>query len=407
MPLASGVNKQVAYKKEVTYGALPGATGAQLIRRVDSSFNLSKDVYESNEIRTDYQVSDMRHGINRVAGSINGEMSPGSYSAFLASLLKRDFSSVTAETGMSITIAAAGPGLFTVTRAAGSWIAGGKKVGQVGRLTAGTFNVANINKNLLIVAVTALALTVMPLNGVAMVAEGPIAAASWTTPGKITYVPQTGHTDDSYTFEEWFNDVSRGEVYVGNKVTQASVQLPPSGLTTLGLSFAGQKLGQAPSGARYFTSPTAAGTSGLLAAVNGALIVNGVAQSVVTGLNFEINGNFSGDGVVGANFVPQQFPGRVRVSGQFTAYFENGDLPALFYDESEIALAVALSTGSQAAAEFMAFTMSRIKVGGAEKNDGEGGIVRTYPFTALLNPSGGAASQHELTTISVHDSLAP
>lgn len=406
MTLASGVNKQVAFKKETTYATLPGASGAQLVRRVDAVFNLSKDNYESNEIRTDYQVADMRHGINRTAGTLNGELSPGSYSNFLASLLKRDFSTIAAETGLSITIADIGGGLYTVTRGSGSWLTGGKKVGQGGRLTAGTFNVANSNKNLLILGVTALALTVMPLNGQALVAEGPIAGATWTTPGRVTWVPQSGHTDDSYTFEEWFNDISRGEVYVGNKVTQASLQLPPSGLTTLSLGFAGQRLGQAPSGVRYFTSPTAAGTSGLLAAVNGALIVNGVPQSVITGLNFEIQGNFSGDGVVGANYVPQQFPGRVRVSGQFTSYFENGDMPALFYDESEVALVAALTTGSQAAAEFMSFTMSRIKVGGAEKNDGEGGIVRTYPFTALLNVNGGAASQHELTTISMHDSLA-
>lgn len=406
MTLASGVNKQVAFKKETTYATLPGASGAQLARRVDASFNLAKDTYESNEIRTDYQVADMRHGINRTTGTLNGELSPGSYSTFLASLLKRDFSVLAAETGLSITIAAATAPFYTITRASGSWLTGGKKVGQVGRLTAGTFNVANSNKNLLIVGVTALALTVMPLNGQALVAEGPIASATWTTPGRITYVPQTGHTDDSYTFEEWFNDISRGEVYVGNKVTQASIQLPPTGLTTLSLGFAGQKLGQEPSGVRYFTSPTAAGTSGLLASVNGALVINGLAQTVITGMNFEINGNFSGDGVVGANYVPQQFPGRVRVSGQFTAYYENGDLPALFYDESEIAIAVAMSTGSSAAAEFMSFALSRVKVGGAEKNDGEGGVVRTYPFTALLNVNGGPTSQHELTTISVHDSLA-
>ena len=405
MPLASGVNKQIAFKKETICGALPGPTGAQLVRRVDSVFNLSKDTYESNEIRTDYQVADMRHGINRVAGTLNGELSPGSYAPFLGSLLKRDFTTLAASTGLGITIATAGSA-WTITRAAGSWLTAGQKVGQVGRLSLGVFSAANLNKNLLILAVTALALTVIPLNGQALVAEGPIASATWSTPGKQTFIPISGHTDDSYTFEEWFSDVPRSEVFGGNKVTQASIQLPPSGLSTISLTFAGQRMSQPPSGTRYYTSPTAAGTSGLFAAVNGALMVGGVMQLAITGLNFEINGNFSGDGVVGSNFVPQQYPGRVKVSGQFTAYFDDGILPGYFYDESEIAIAAALTTGSAAASDFLAFSMSRVKVGGAEKSDSEGGVVRTYPFTALLNPAGGAGQPHEQTTITLQDSLA-
>jgi len=165
-------------------------------------------------------------------------------------------------------------------------------------------------------------------------------------------------------------------------------------------------MGQAPGAVRYFSSPTAQGTSGVTAAVNGVLRINDATQLAVTGLNFDINANFTGDGVVGSNFVPQQFAGRVRVSGQFTAYFEDGALADAFYNESQIGLQVALTTGSEAAAEFITFSMSRVKVGGADKNDGEGGIVRTFPFTALLNSAGGVGMPHEMTTLAVQDSLA-
>ena len=50
---AVGIYRQIAYKRESTWGALPGATGAKQIRRVTADFNLIKDAYESNEIRTD------------------------------------------------------------------------------------------------------------------------------------------------------------------------------------------------------------------------------------------------------------------------------------------------------------------------------------------------------------------
>lgn len=404
MPAASGVFKQIAIKQETTYGVLPAASGAQLLRRVDFATNLQKDVYESNEVRSDLQVADMRHGVRRVAGALNGELSPGSYSPYLAALLKRDFSAVTAVASLSLTIASSGSN-WTVTRAAGSWLTDGIKVGMVGRISAGSVNAANLNKNLFVIAVTALALTVIVLNGSAMVAEGPIASCTFSLPGKYTYVPLSGHTDKSWSLEEWQSDISQSEVFTGLKFTQASIALPPTGMATISMQTAGKDLGQK-GAVRYFTSPTGLSSTGVVAAVNGVLRINDTTQVSVTGLNFDINANFSGDPVVGQNVVPNQFAGRVRVSGQFTAYFEDGTLRDAFIDESQIGLFVALTTGNGAADDFISFAISRVKLGGADKGDGEGGVVRTYPFTGLLNVSGGAGTANEATTIAIQDSQA-
>ena len=405
MANASGVFKQIAIKEETTYGTLPTASGAQLLRRVDASFNLTKDTYESNEIRPDLQTADMRHGVRRVSGKLNGELSPGSYAAYLGALLKRDFAAVSALTGLSLTIAAGSGSTYTVTRGSGSFLTSGLKIGQVVRLTAGVFAAGNLNKNLFIVDMTATVLTVIVLNGTALTAEGPIATATITVPGKTTYVPTSGHTDKSYSIEEWY-DISRSETFAGCKFTKASFQLPPSGMATIGLDVVGKDLGQAPASTRYFTSPTAVSSSGVVAAVNGVLRVGGVTMATVTGLNFDVDAAFSGDPVVGSNVVPTQFAGRVKVAGQFTAYFSDGVLPAAFYDETELGIQVALTTSNDAAAEFLSFSLSRVKVGGADKSDGEGGVVRTFPFTALLNSAGGTGTAHEASTIAIQDSLA-
>ena len=66
MATASGINKIVSYKKETTFGVLPAASGAQTIRRVSSAFNLTKETYQSEEIRTDYHIQDFRHGVRSV-----------------------------------------------------------------------------------------------------------------------------------------------------------------------------------------------------------------------------------------------------------------------------------------------------------------------------------------------------
>ena len=74
MPQASGVFKQLTYKVESVYGTVPVAASAQSLRRVTSDLDLRKDTYQSNEIRTDYQVADFRHGVRRVGGSLKGEV---------------------------------------------------------------------------------------------------------------------------------------------------------------------------------------------------------------------------------------------------------------------------------------------------------------------------------------------
>jgi hypothetical protein len=403
MAFATGVNKQLKYKQEVTWGVVPAAAGSQRLRRVTSTLALRKQTYESQELSSTFQRSDFRHGVRSVEGAINGELSPGTYKDFMAAAVRRAFTTIAASTGMSITIAGAGP-TYTVTRAAGSWLTDGEKAHQIGRLTAGGFNAANLNKNLLILSLTATVLTVMPLNGVALVAEGPIAASTWTPTGKVTYAPASGHTDLSYSIEHWHSDVTLSEVFSGNKINRMPVSLPPTGMATVGFEFLGKDITTSVS--EYFTAPTAESTSGVLAAVNGLLVSQGGAVAMVTGLDFTLEGNMTAEPVVGSNTYGDIAEGRILVSGQLTSLFQDATLRDLFLNETEASLVVALATGSTAAADFLLFGMPRIKFGGADKDDGDKSLIQTMPFTALYNSAGGAGIATEQTTLYIQDSLA-
>lgn len=408
MPIATGVNKQVGYKQETTWGVLAGATGGKLLRRVTANFNLQKETYESGEIRTDYQIADMRHGVRSAEGSLSGELSPGSYADFFGAILARDFGAVTTIASLSITIAAGvavgSVATWNVTRAAGSWLTDGVKIGDVVKFTAGSFNVANTGKNLVVLSVTATVLNVITLNGSALVAEGPIASATLSIPKK-TFAPITGHTDRSFTVEEFYSDVPASEVYTGLKVNTASISLPATGLVTCDFGFMGKDLAQTGT-TQYFTSPTAQGTSGVFASVSGVLVVNGAPIGLLTGLNININRNMSNATVVGSNSVVEMFEGRIAVDGDFSAYFENGNFRDIFVNETEVSLIAVLSTGSGAAADFMSIVLPRIKVGSNTRDDGEQGITAQHSFTALLNAAGGTGTSSEKTTISIQDSLA-
>lgn len=400
---AAGVFKQVAYKKEVSYGLIPAASAAQALRRVSSVVDLDKDTYLSNEIKPSFQKSDFRHGVRRGKGKLQGDLQCKTYADHFGWALKRDFAAVTPVTAASITIAGAGP-TWTVTRAAGSWLTDGVKVGHVGRLSVGTFNALNLAKNLLVVSMSATVLTVITLNGSLMFAQGPITGSTFTVIGKTTYTPQTGHTDDSFSYEHWFPDLVQSEVYSGGKIAQIALSLPPTGLAQIDVDMEFQNVTTA--SAQYFTSPTAITTTGALAAVNGVLRAGGVSYGILTGLSFTLKPGLSGDPVVGSNLIPFKFPGSVMVSGQFTAYFADVTLRDAFLNETEIDLVCAFTADNTDAADFLAFAFPRIKVGSAGKSDGEGGIVQTFTFQALEALTGGAGISNERTTLQIQDAQA-
>ena len=383
MPISKGTAKVVAYKKETTWGQLAGATGGKQLRRVTADFNLEKETYESSEIRTDRQTADFRHGVRSATGNLSGELSPKTYSDFMAAVVARDFSAVTALSGLSVTIAASGD-LYTVTRSAGSFIADGIKVGNVVRLTGAGLNTNNSNKNLLVVSMTATVLTVEVLNSTPMVAEGPIASVGVSVPGKQTYVPKTGHTDDSFTVEQWFGDIAQSEVYTGMKVGSMAVSLPATGLTTVDFSFTGKDLTQKGT-TQYFTSPTAQGTEGIFAAVNGAMVVNGKVVCLVTSADFTIERALENATAVGCNRIAEIFTGRITVTGNLSVYFQDADFRNYFDDETPVSIVMALTTNNAAASDFVSFVLPKVKLNGHTVDDGELGLTASVPFQALLN----------------------
>jgi hypothetical protein len=404
MGTGSGVYKQVTYKVETTYGTAPGAASAQSLRRVTSSLDLTKDTYQSNEIRPDFQVADFRHGLRKVGGSISGELSAKTYGDFIAAALKKDFVAGVSVASASITVGGTA-GAWTLTRAAGSWLTDGVKLGDVVRLTAGAFNASNLNKNIQVTAITATVLTGIVLNGSSLTAEGPIASATLTVYGKKTMVPQTGHTDKSFSIEHWHPDVGAtgaSDLFTGCKVSKVTFTLPATGMATVAVEFTGRDA--TPGTAQYFTSPTAVTVTGTMAAVNGVVKVGAATGGTITSASIEISCAQSSEPGIGSNVADQVATGRVIVTGQVTAKFDSTALRDAFYNETEISAYLAFTADNTAASDFIAFSMNRIKVNGASKDDGEKILIQTIPFQALLNTDGGATQPEDLTTISVQDS---
>jgi hypothetical protein len=398
MAIATGIAKQVVFKKEASWGVAAGATGAQYLRRVTSDLSLAKETYQSNEIRTDYQISDFRHGVRSVEGTIAGELSPLTYDSFIAAALRKDFV-IGATTGALAVFSVTNTGT-KFTRSSGSFVTDGFKVGDV--ISATGFSTANNNTHyVLVTVVAALTMDIVPLDGTVLTDEAAGGTRTIAVVGKKTYTPETSHTDDSFTFEHFYSDVAQSEVFTGCKVNSLAVSLPPTGMATINIGLMGKDITTGTSA--YFTTPTAATTSGVLASVNGIAYAIGTRNYLLTGLNINYAGNLSMEAVVGSNTYPDIFEGRVVVTGDATAYFENGTLRDAFLNETEVALMFVFTTNNTKNPEFLSFVLPRVKFGGAGKDDGEKGLIQTIPFQGLFNSAGTGADK---TTLIVQDSLA-
>lgn len=405
MTIAQGVAKELRAKRQTAKGSLAGASGGFKVRRTTASFELQKEAYTTeDEITSTAQLLSVRHGVKLVNGQLNGILSPGSYADFLSALLRKDFAA--GGTSSAITTVTATATAPHFVRSTGSWITDGFKVGQVVRCTGwATTGVGNNSKNFLITTLTATDMTVVALDGTAVAAKAAGDSVTFTTPGKLSYVPDSGHTSIYYTFEEWYSDALVSERNLDCRISTAQLSLPGSGNATVQFGVVG--LDQTSDVTAYFTAPTAESTTDALAAANGLLVVNGSTVAVVTDLSITIDGRSTpADGVVGTNIRPDVFRGKVSVSGSFTAYFEGGTIPDLFIDETETSIISALTSGSAAAADFMVISIPRIKLSSSTPDDGETGLKRTYNFTAMMDTTGGTSADTHKTTIMIHDSQA-
>lgn len=403
MSFASGPGKILTINEEVTFGTLVASGGISL-DRVESTVDLSKDVYRSNAIRTSAQVKISRHGMRKVGGTIKGELNPGAYTRVIQTHLRKDFATG-ATTGAVAVIATTAT---TFHRSAGSFLSNGFKIGSVVAATGFTAGAASVNnQRLLVTGATASDLTLLNMDGTTPAlgthAEGDTVTLAEV--GKVTYFPESGHTDKSVTVEHWFSDIGQSEAFTGCKIGGMDIQLPTTGLGTVSFDVMGQDLSRSVS--QQLTSPTSPTSGNGLSSVNGVVLINGSPVAIINSLNFKTNTQLATDGVVGSNKTPFVWQGVLQGTGQIVAFFQDATFRDYFVDETEIGLIVLQTAGNTTTSDFMCFTLPRVKINGATKDDKQtGGLKLTGAIEFLDNTAGGSGTTSEATSIRVQDALA-
>jgi len=106
--VASGSRLAVTYAMEDSWASLPTANSAYVLRVTGVGVNLTKDSFQSQELRSDRQIADLRHGMLAVSGDIPVELSYESFDDIIESAMFEDWTSsetiVTGTTEKSFTI---------------------------------------------------------------------------------------------------------------------------------------------------------------------------------------------------------------------------------------------------------------------------------------------------------------
>ena len=152
-------------------------------------------------MRTYRQIGDFRHGVKRVTGSLNGELSPGTYWDFVEAALRGTGTAAVAKSEAELTSVAADNATSKFTFGGGDPVTEGYRVGMVIRFT-NLSEALNNSKNFLITGFGATSnreVTVYP----APTTMGADTAFNVTSVGKRVFTPASGHVSRKFAIEHY------------------------------------------------------------------------------------------------------------------------------------------------------------------------------------------------------------
>lgn len=400
MTIASQIKRKVFIGKQSALGttALTSAGKTYNYRDGGLSGGLIKDAFESNTIRTDQQRQNASHGTRSVNKTLDQEFQIGGHTALLEGALRSSFAAA-ATTGALTTIGI-NASTRTISRASGSFITDGFKVGDIVR-ASGFAASGNNNKNFRITSVAALSMVFANdawLGTLTTEAAG--ATVTVAAAGKKLSVPLTGHTNDYFTIEEWNDDISQSELDTDCKVSSMAIAIPANGNATINFGFLGRNASY--DTVQYFSNPTAAPSGDLLAGTTGLLTYNGVDSVVLTNVSINLDAGAEIKAVVGSNISPDVFTSAVVVSGSMAALYEDAAILGDFDAEIEAPLFVYLFANSSANSDFVIIKLPNIKINSAEKSTDGTAISLSSNFSAGVLLDGSTTK--EQTTIVIVDS---
>lgn len=99
---SSGSTVSLRAVAEATYGTNPTGTPMKVLRAKPSNLSLKKDTYTTDEVRADRGISDVRHGLRKVEGSIEGDLMLLDWDDFIEAAMQGTWSNKAVRCGTNL-----------------------------------------------------------------------------------------------------------------------------------------------------------------------------------------------------------------------------------------------------------------------------------------------------------------
>ena len=380
MSFAAGSYHGLSFIEETTFGTTPAGTPTGL-RHTSCGLGISKDGFQSNELRSDRMISDFRHGVIRAQGDIGFEFSYSEFDSILEGALFGVWSENVLKAGTTAKF-------YTLRRRFADILIDGVFTGcmfngfslsiPANAMVTGSFNVIGKEGSYVGTQHTA---TLTITAAVGAEAGGDVTTTiAGGTPVTTTLANADSTTEVATKIAASINanalytaTSDAAVVTIGFNAVDgvATVVYDPS--TT---EAAGTVSGIAP------TTTTASQTHAPFDSFTGVLKEGGSTIAVITSIDFNLQNGLEPTFVVGANTTPQIVPGRSNLTGSISAHFETKALLDKFINETESSIELELGSTSNK----YDFHIPRIKyTGGDNPASGGGPLVLNMPFQALYD----------------------
>lgn len=375
------------------------------LRTTSRAINLEKDTLESAEVRASRQVSDLRHGFNRVVGSPGFQMSTLDYDDWLEHALSSFWGTVATvgSPDLEMDKTGASANRSDIIRATGSFKDDGYRPGDV--IDSAGFVTAVNNTRLTVLAISTDTnpddtLEVSDPTNV-LVDDASATGPTVVYPGKRLDIGARMFTT---TIQRRFDDIRIFQIFHGCVANTLNESIQPEAMiggTIDILGMSSDPVRTSPIGG----PPIAASNNSPYAAFDGSLHEGLALIAIVTGFDYALANNRELAPVVGSKFSPSVFEGTATITGTFNAFFLDQILLNKFVDETESSIFSKLDDIN--GVDFQTRVFPRVKYNGSDIDPPQQGPVPlAMPFQALESSENGVGSTTVATSMFIQRSNA-
>lgn len=329
MAFQLGPGTITAYRVETAPGVLPTNDATARVFRTNSGpgLALTKKPIPSNEIRATLDMVRPRHGVRAVAGTLMGDMSLTTFDPLIEAAFRGTFAAILTSATFTLTSYVSATGI--ITRATGSFIGEGFKVGDVVFFNSAVG--ANVSIPMVLIAVGTATATVGNAKSIQDV-SGPT-GVTITRPKKV--IQSTAPTLRTFSVEHWAATALNSERFLGCRVSSLGFNQPAEGMVGVDVGFMG--VDRAIAAAQFFTAASTY-TTVPMATPDAIVCYAGGQALAVQSCNLAIALQTTAPSVVGSVTVPTVFDGVMNVTGSLQIMQQDQTNIAAFQNETPLSL---------------------------------------------------------------------